>query len=134
MDKARAFAALALAAVACDGVLARDEAHALRGALEHRTPYREQSEQAMGTLFDELLTELRGSSCEALAEKAVAVLDPQQQETALAVAAELVHSDREVSDAESRFLERLSALLTIPRQRAATIVEVIAVLHRDSLA
>jgi hypothetical protein len=39
MTESEAFAAIALATVACDGVLGKDEAHALRRQLEYRTPY-----------------------------------------------------------------------------------------------
>ena len=44
MNKTEAFAALALAAVACDGVFGRDEARALRQQLEFRYPYQELGE------------------------------------------------------------------------------------------
>ena len=59
MTSAEAFAAVALAAVACDGSLGRDEAHALRRQLEYRSLYRDRSEAAMGDLFDTLLHNLR---------------------------------------------------------------------------
>ncbi|QEY31748.1 hypothetical protein EVJ50_05285 [Synechococcus sp. RSCCF101] len=134
MNQAEAFAALSLAAVACDGALGREEAHALRTALEHRTPYKDQSETAMVALFDGLLGKLRQSDCDSLAREAVAVLEPHQQETALAVAAELVHSDREVTSEEAAFLERLCALVDLPEEKGRTICEVVATLHRDSLA
>ena len=39
-DAAEAFAAIALAAVACDGELASSEARSLRQHLEFRHPYR----------------------------------------------------------------------------------------------
>ena len=48
MNSAEAFAAIALAAVACDGSLGRDEAHALRAQLEYRTLYSSSSEAEMG--------------------------------------------------------------------------------------
>ncbi len=44
MTEPEAFAAIALATVACDGVLGKDEAHALRRQLEYRTPYKDRSE------------------------------------------------------------------------------------------
>ena len=59
MTSAEAFAAVALAAVACDGSLGRDEAHALRRQLENRSLYVSCSEAEMGELFDRLLTLLR---------------------------------------------------------------------------
>jgi hypothetical protein len=59
MNPAEAFAAIALAAVACDGVLDQDEARQLRGQLECRHPYSQTSEESMGRLFDGLLDRLR---------------------------------------------------------------------------
>ena len=59
MTESEAFAAIALATVACDGVLGKDEAHALRRHLEYRTPYKDRSESEMATLFDQLLKRLR---------------------------------------------------------------------------
>ena len=56
MNVREAFAAIALAAVACDGRLDRDEAHALRRQLENRSIYSGLSEAEMGDLFDTLLT------------------------------------------------------------------------------
>ena len=44
MTTPEAFAAIALAAVACDGKLGRDEAHALRCQLEYRSLYSDSSE------------------------------------------------------------------------------------------
>ena len=59
MNSAEAFAAIALAAVACDGSLGRDEAHALRTQLEYRSWYSSSTEADMGDLFDRLLHNLR---------------------------------------------------------------------------
>lgn len=59
MEASKAFAAIALAAVACDGTLGRDEAKALRGLLEHRTPYADLTDLAIAELFDSLLAALR---------------------------------------------------------------------------
>ena len=55
MNASKAFAAIALAAVACDGAMGREEAKALRGELDHRTPYAELSDQTIGAMFDDLI-------------------------------------------------------------------------------
>ena len=99
MTPSQAFAAVALAAVACDGTLGRDEARALRSQLEFRSPYRNLSEKAMGDLFDGLLNQLRQSGWRALLHEAIQALDPGQQETCLAMAAQLVRCDRVVQAA-----------------------------------
>ena len=134
MTDAEAFASIALAAVACDGTLGREEAHALRRSLEFRTPYRDRTEQEMGALFDRLLVTLREQGVDQLVTEALPALTPIQQETALAVAVQLTHADREVSAAESLFLSQLCERLSLPDGRAVLIMEAIMALHRDSLS
>jgi hypothetical protein len=134
MNPSEAFAAIALAAVACDGSLDRDEAHALRSQLEARTPYRDSSEAAMGQLFDGLLVALREQGWQQLLARAIPILSADQQETALAMAAQLVHCDRIVQPVEAELLRSMASQLVIPPERSAQILEVIALLNRDSLA
>ncbi len=133
MTDADAFAAIALAAVACDGTLGREEAHALRRSLEFRTPYKDRSEQEMGMLFDRLLATLRESGVDQLVSEALPALTPVQQETALAVAVQLAHADRNVTPEEKAFLHQLCERLSLPDGRAVVVMEAIMALHRDSL-
>jgi hypothetical protein len=50
------------------------------------------------------------------------------------MAAQLVHSDRVVSEEERELLRQMATLLTLPPERVEQILDVIAVLNRDSLA
>jgi hypothetical protein len=134
MTEAEAFAAVALGAVACDGVLGKDEAHALRRQLEYRSPYKDRSEEEMAALFDTLLTVLREQGIDQLIAQALPQLKPHQQETALAVAAQLVHADRQVGAPETDFLNKLGAKLVLPEGRAEAVIGAIMALNRDSLA
>ena len=134
MTDAEAFASIALAAVACDGTLGREEAHALRRSLEYRTPYKDRTEQEMGALFDRLLVTLREQGVNQLVTEALPALTPVQQETALAVAVQLTHADRDVSPAEQVFLNQLCDRLSLPDGRAVAVMEAIMALHRDSLS
>ncbi len=134
MTDAEAFASIALAAVACDGTLGREEAHALRRELEYRTPYKDRTEQQMGALFDRLLVTLREQGVNQLVTEALPALTSIQQETALAVAVQLTHADRDVSPAEQRFLNQLCDRLSLPDGRAVAVMEAIMALHRDSLS
>ena len=134
MTPAEAFAALALVAVACDGTLEREEAHALRQQLEARTPYRNLSEASMGAMFDQLLDDLRRDGWQGLLARALPVLNPAQQETGLAMAAQLVNCDRLVQPEEQRMLEQMAQEMSLPPERSGQILDVIAVLNRDSLA
>ena len=134
MTDAEAFASIALAAVACDGTLGREEAHALRRELEYRTPYKDRTEQQMGALFDRLLFTLREQGVNQLVTEALPALSPLQQETALAVAVQLTHADRDVSPAEQVFLNQLCDRLSLPDGRAVAVMKAIMALHRDSLS
>ncbi len=134
MTDAEAFASIALAAVACDGTLGREEAHALRRELEYRTPYKDRTEQQMGALFDRLLVTLREQGVNQLVTEALPALSPIQQETALAVAVQLTHADRDVSPVEQVFLNQLCDRLSLPDGRAVAVMEAIMALHRDSLS
>ncbi|MFM7086129.1 MAG: tellurite resistance TerB family protein [Cyanobium sp.] len=134
MTPAEAFAALALVAVACDGSLDREEAHSLRQQLQDRTPYRQLSEESMGAMFDALLADLRRQGWRGLLEKALPQLTAEQQETGLAMAAQLVHCDRIVREEEQQMLTFLAQNSALPAERSAQILEVIALLNRDSLA
>ena len=131
---AQAFAAVAVAAVACDGQLATVEARSLRQQLEYRQPFCELGDQAMGALLDNLLQLLRLHGWEALVSQAAPLLNRQQAETALAVAAALTQADHVESSAEVTFLHTLSDALALDPERARVIVEVVAILNRDSLA
>lgn len=133
MNVREAFAAIALAAVACDGRLDRDEAHALRRQLENRSIYSGLSEVEMGDLFDTLLSLLRSSGVIGLISEAIPVLSPGQQESALAVAAHLVHADRMVTPEETSLLQTLATDMVVPTADAEMVIRSIAALNRTEL-
>ena len=133
MNVREAFAAIALAAVACDGRLDRDEAHALRRQLENRSIYSGLSEAEMGDLFDTLLTLLRSGGVHGLITEAIPVLSPGQQESALAVAAHLVHADRMVTPEETSLLQTLATDMVVPTADAEMVIRSIAALNRTEL-
>lgn len=134
MNAPEAFAAIALAAVGCDGQLDREEARILRSQLEIRRPFCHMSEQAMGDLFDRLLTRLREDGWSNLVKSAIPALNQAQRETALALACHLVRADRQVQAVEEQFLQELLQQLALPGGRGEQILDVMAVLHRDALA
>ena len=133
MTTQEAFAAIALAAVACDGRLGRDEAHALRCQLEYRSLYSDSSDAAMGQLFDRLLLLLRDQGVDGLIASALPQLNARQQQSALAVAAHLVHADRKVTPEETEFLDQLTSQMSLPVNEARMVVQAIEALNRDML-
>lgn len=134
MNPREAFAAIGLAAVACDGELDGDEAAMLRQLLEVRSPYNNLGDAVMATMFDGLLGRLQTGGWEELIAEAAPVLTLPQQETAFAMAALLVHTNRSFKPVERRMLARLGELIAVPAERCSQILEVMAVLHRDSLS
>ena len=120
--------------MACDGVLGKDEAHALRLQLEYRTPYKDRSESEMAMLFDHLLKRLREKGSSQLIKDALPQLTQSQQETALAVAVQLVHADRTVTTEEQTFLDELAQSVELPQGKAQAVMDAIMALNHDSLA
>ena len=133
MTESEAFAAIALATVACDGVLGKDEAHALRLQLEYRTPYKDRSESEMAMLFDHLLKRLREKGSSQLIKDALPQLKQSQQETALAVAVQLVHADRTVTTEEQTFLDELAQSVELPQGKAQAVMDAIMAVNLDIL-
>ena len=133
MTTPEAFAAVALAAVACDGRLGLDEAHALRRQLENRSLYSDSSEEAMGELFDRLLLRLREKGVQGLITSALPQLNRSQQQSALAVAAHLVYADRKITAEETDLLDQLTRQMTLSDNEARMVVDAIAALNRDML-
>ena len=134
MTEAEAFAAIALAAVAADGKIRLDESSALRKVLEHRRPFREMSEQAMGNLAIKLMKSLESYGVRGLMDRALLKLSPDMQESALAVAAHLVYSDRWVKPQETEFLNYLVDQVQLPQgSDGASIVRAFEIFYRDTL-
>ncbi len=134
MNQPEAFAAITIAAVASDGSFVSEEASLIREQLLRRSPYRSMEPLDFGTLFSGLLHRLREVGSRALVQEAAPLLQPPQRETAFALAAELVHCDRHVSEAELAFLEDLAQRLELPVERRRQILEVLALLNADCLS
>ena len=132
MTPVEAFAAIPLAAVCCDHNFSKDEAWVIREQLLGRSAYRAIEPYAFGLLISRLLKRFREESWQGLIAAAAPVLSPGHQETAFALACQLIHCDRDVSAAEREFLHALAAELRLNEARAAQILDVCELLHRDA--
>jgi hypothetical protein len=132
MTAAEAFAAIPLAAVCCDQHFSKDEAWVIREQLLGRSAYRAMEPYAFGLLISRLLKRFREESWQGLIAAAAPVLSPGHQETAFALACQLIHCDRDVSAAEREFLQALAAELRLNQARVVQILEVCELLHRDA--
>lgn len=129
-----AFAAIPLAAVCCDQTFGKDEARVIRDQLLTRSPYQAMEPYSFGMLISGLLKRFREESWQGLIAAAAPQLNQDQQETAFALACQLIHCDRQVQAQEHDFLTALADTLSLSAARASQILEVCALLHRDCLA
>ena len=129
-----AFAAIPLAAVCCDQTFGKDEARVIRDQLLTRSAYQAMDPYSFGVMISALLQRFREGSWQGLVAAAAPQLNPEQQETAFALACQLIHCDRQVTASEQDFLTTLAAALSLNEARASQIVEVCELLHRDCLA
>lgn len=129
LDSPRAFAAVALSAVAWDGVMSAAGARALRHSLDYRPPFRDRSDQEMIELMNDLLGLLRERGAETLMVEAGAVLNPDERLTVFAVAAEIMRSDGPLVEEERRILDHLSGALELAATDTEPVLAVMNILH-----
>jgi hypothetical protein len=128
-----AFAAIPLAAVCCDHTFGKDEARVIRDQLLTRSAYQAMDPYSFGLMISGLLKRFREESWQGLVGAAAPQLNLEQQETAFALACQLIHCDRQVTDAELEFLTALAAAICLSEARSSQILEVCELLHRDCL-
>jgi tellurite resistance protein len=133
MDPATAFAAIALAAVSWDGVMTMAGSRALRHCLDYRQPFQRFGQEAMVTLMDSLLAELRRVGPQHLMVEAAEQLNPRQRATAYAVAAEIMRSDGPLQDDERNILTNLATTLDLAEADTAPLLAAMDLLHADVL-
>jgi hypothetical protein len=130
MTPAEAFAVIPLAAVCADHRLQPEEADLIMKMLRGRSPYNEMDPVVFGPMVSRLLLALRDRR-QALVEEAAAILSPEQQEKAFALAVRLVHADRIATQEEVNLLTDLSCALSVPPERLEEIEASIALLSQD---
>jgi hypothetical protein len=133
MDPARAFAAVALAAVSWDGVLTPAGSRALRHALDYRRPYRSLGDRAMVEMLDGLLAELREQGAQHLMLAAADALNEPQRHIAYAVASEIMRSDGPLEADERNILASLACALELGEEETSRVQTVMDQLHGDLL-
>jgi uncharacterized tellurite resistance protein B-like protein len=133
MDPATAFAAIALAAVSWDGVMTMAGSRALRHCLDYRQPFQRYGQEAMVTLMDSLLAELRRVGPQHLMVEAAEQLNPRQRTTAFAVAAEIMRSDGPLQADEQNILTNLATTLELSEADTRPLLAAMDLLHANVL-
>lgn len=118
------YAGVLLAATACDGHIADEEANNLFLILSQKKLYQRLSSQQFGALVDRLMGQLKKGGHERLLEKCIPAVPPELRESVFANAVDIVLSDGQVDTEEKEFIDDLKAKFDIDDQRAKTIVKV----------
>lgn len=130
LSPAEAFAAITLAAIASDGYLSEQELDGLIVNLNRMRLYRSYPGDVMRRMFDKLFGILKRDGVGALFNAAKDSLPAELQESAFAVAVDLMMADGEVSREEQAFLEQLYGALQISETMATKIIEVMMIKNR----
>jgi tellurite resistance protein len=130
LNEREAFAAAALAAVAADGVIERDEAQQLIGSLTEKRLFKGHSLDDLLSLLNKMANLIQKRGVQEVIEAASKTLPAELRETAFALAADLVLADGVVEQEEKKFLEDFQKALVIKDELAVKIVEVMVVKNR----
>ncbi len=124
------FIGVALTAVAADGVITPEEAQGLFTALYRMKMFKGTSDSQTKAMFDRVLNTMKKQGAGALIAAAKETLDPEQKETAFAMAADLMLADGVVDDEEKKLLDDLQKALEIKDDLALKIAEVMVIKNR----
>ena len=130
LGPAEAFAAITLVAVAADGYTADSEIRAIGATLSRMQLFRSYPGDVMGKMFDRLMNLLQRQGANALLNAAVASLPHDLQETAFAVAADIVLADGDVTEEEEGLLNQLYSALGLSEETALKIIDVMVIKNR----
>jgi tellurite resistance protein len=130
LGKAEAFAGILLAASACDGDIADEEARGLTTITERMRLFDDFTPQRWKSVLAGLGKALKRDGVNTLVERCARALPEELRETAFANACDVILADGIVEKEEKAFLDNLQKLLTIDGDTALTIVEVMIIKNK----
>ncbi len=130
MNPAEAFAAITLIAIGSDGYIADEEIHGLFAMLTRMQLFRSYSNDVMRRMFDKLSSMLQREGLGTLLQTAIASLPHELNETAFAVATDLILADGEVTREEENLLNALYEALNISESTAHKIIDVMLIKNK----
>ncbi len=130
LDVAESFLAVALCAVAADGVITEEEAMGLQASLGRMQAFAKWDGKTLKKAMEKIVRSLHEGGVEAVLPAAAKALPKELRPTAFAVAADLLLMDGDVADTERAFLEALQKALAVEDALAVKIVEVLEIKNR----
>lgn len=130
LTKEESFAAVALAAVAADGMITEEEANGLVVSLVRMKLFLGYNGNQMGAMLNKLVQIIKKQGVDELVNMAKESLPKDLKETAFAVATDLALADGELGGKEKEILTKIQQIMEIPEDKAVTIIEVILIKNK----
>jgi tellurite resistance protein len=130
LTKEESFAAVALAAVAADGMITEEEANGLVVSLVRMKLFSGYNSNQMGAMLNKLVQIIKKQGVDELVNMAKESLTKDLRETAFAVDTDLALADGELGGKEKAILPKIQQIMEIPEDKAVTIIEVILIKNK----
>jgi tellurite resistance protein len=130
LNKDEAFAGVALAAIAADGVITQEEANGLIVSLVRMKTFAGYNDKMFINLLNKLVAIIQKQGLDALISQSKEGLDPNMRETAFAVACDLSLADGELAAQEKDILTKLQVGLGLSEDKAVNIIEVMLIKNK----
>ncbi len=130
LTPAEAFAAIALTAVAADGMITDSESQIIKTTFKRMELFKGYTAESKTEMIQRLLEQIQGKGYEAIMQSAIAKLPENLKETAFAVATDIVLSDGDLADEEEELLNALYNALEIKEDVATKIIDVMLIKNR----
>lgn len=130
LEPAEAFAAIALIAVAADGIITESESQGINNILSRMQLFSNYSEERKREMVDRLLGMIKNKEIKPLFDAAIAAVPHNLKETVFAVSTDLVLSDSDIAEEEEQFLDELCNALEISEDIATNIIDVMLIKNK----
>ncbi|NES88460.1 MULTISPECIES: tellurite resistance TerB family protein [Okeania] len=130
LEPAEAFAAIALIAVAADGVITKSESQGINNIFSRMQLFSDYPKERKTEMQDRLLDMIKNQEIKPLFDAAVAKLPKELRETVFAVSTDLVLVDGDLAEEEEQLLNELYNALEISEAVATKIIDVIMIKNK----
>ena len=130
LEPAEAFAAIALIAVAADGVITRSESQGINNIFSRMQLFSDYPKERKTEMQDRLLGMIKNKEIKPLFDAAVAKLPKELRETVFAVTTDLVLVDGDLAEEEEQLLNELYNALEISEEVATKIIDVMMIKNK----
>jgi len=130
LNKAEAFAAIGVAAVASDGEVSAEEVHRVVLDMVTLRAFRGYDLRDLGNTLNKVAGLIKRRGTAPIIQAAKATLNKEELQAAFFIAVDLVLADGIVEESEKKFLEELQSTLQIDDETALKITEVVVIKNR----